>query len=219
MKGKGCLNDKMIDKLLYILSKTISVLLHPLLLPTYGFALIAAGDLFNIDNNRAWLYYLIATAGTFIFTCLIPLSMILILRHQQRVSSIELNSQKERTVPYLYSFVSFAIWCYFVKSILHIDSAVFFICCAATTAIGIVALINLWWKISAHATGIGCFIGGVMIIAAEQWQLGNLFICLLFAMALALCYARIYLQSHTPAQVSAGLLLGLLLSSLTLLLY
>lgn len=201
----------------YIISKTISVLLHPLLLPTYGFALVWAFNLLNLTTPQAWVYYAVALGGTFTFTFLIPFSLILILSRQNRVSSIELRSQHERNTPYVYSFASFLVWCYFIRSIMHIESALFFICCAAALAIGIVALINLKWKISAHLTGMGCFIGGVLIITSMQGVLSNLLIVLLFLMALLLTYSRLYLKAHTGTQVSAGLLLGLSLTLLTLL--
>ena len=205
------------DKILRILATTASVIFHPLLLPTYGFTLIAVFNMLGLETEGSWVYYAVAVAGTFIFTFIIPISLILILRHQKRVSSIRLDNQQERSIPYIYAFVAFAIWCYFIRRIMHIEAIVFLLCCAATISIGIVALINMRWKISAHLTGMGCFIGGVLIMTSMNGTLSNMLIIGLFLIALILTYSRLYLKSHTPLQVTMGLILGLSMSLLTLL--
>lgn len=65
----------------------------------------------------------------------------------------------------------------------------------------LVWFINHHWKISIHAVGVG---GGVSVLlfsgGASLWP---------FLLALPLvAWARLHLRAHTPAQVTAGLLLG-----------
>ena len=68
--------------------------------------------------------------------------------------------------------------------------------------------INFFWKISAHALGIGGLLGGIMGVARihlinPYWG----FIIILLAAGLV-GTSRIFLKRHTPMQVYAGFCLG-----------
>ena len=201
-----------VEKYLYLAAKTASIIFHPLMLATYGFALLAAIGKLAPDNMLVGPYNAIAIAGTAIFTLFIPLSLILILKRQKRISSIELYVQRERRMPYIYTSASFAVWCYYVAVTLSQPPYIIAISVATTVAILCVAAINSRWKISAHATGIGTFTGAVMVAAADNGVLSNWLICTLFAITMLVIWARLYLRAHTAAQVIAGLLLGFSLS-------
>jgi membrane-associated phospholipid phosphatase len=73
-----------------------------------------------------------------------------------------------------------------------------------------VTIINHWWKISAHLTGIGGLIGGVCSFAMNYSILPVGLVITLLLISLLLMYARLYLNAHTPMQVICGFLLGLL---------
>ncbi|MEO6904091.1 MAG: hypothetical protein ABI315_13215 [Bacteroidia bacterium] len=77
-------------------------------------------------------------------------------------------------------------------------------------------IINIKWKISAHAIGIGGLIGTLMVMISKfHIHLENFF---LIAILLAGCigYARLRLQAHTPTQVYLGLVLGFAIQYITL---
>ena len=86
---------------------------------------------------------------------------------------------------------------------------------ASTCAIGIVMLINLKWKISAHLTGFGCFVGCIISISAYYGHFNLLAVGILLLIALMLMCARLYLNAHTPLQVVIGFVFGLLITMLT----
>ena len=67
------------------------------------------------------------------------------------------------------------------------------------------ALINIVWLISIHATGMMAttLLAGFIFGAPIGWALTPLLVLV--------CWARLYLKRHTPAQVVAGLALGALL--------
>jgi len=126
------------------------------------------------------------------------------------VKDLYIDDPHERTMPYIYSALGFGFWSYLLISILHAPLYLAFIAIGATTAIGLVAIINLWWKISAHLTGFGGLVGGVIsycigIGAIPTWGTISLWLVL----SLLLMYARLRVDAHTPAQVSAGWLLGI----------
>ena len=196
-------------KILDIIAKTLSVVLYPLFVPTYGIALFCyAYSLHVAPLAEVWVA--VAVIGTFILTCLLPITAIWIMMKKGEVKDLNIDNPRERTIPYLYSALGFGFWSYLLVQVLH---APIFISCVAiggTLAIGLVAIINRWWKISAHLTGLGGLVGGLLsyclgLGAYPTW--GTL--CLFLGLSWALMWARLYLNAHTPAQVSAGWLLGL----------
>ena len=80
-------------------AKIISVLFHPLLMPTYGFALLFYTKnyiaTFTADNVK----YLILSI-TFLFTFLLPALNALILLKMKRIRSLEMEDPQERVIPY-----------------------------------------------------------------------------------------------------------------------
>jgi len=187
----------------------LGALLHPLMMPTYGILLFCAA--FSTQYGALpTAYWLIATIATFVLTAVIPLVIILIQIAQGSVADIFMRIAAQRTTVYIYALVCYGAWCYFLLKVLHAPLALFLIGVGATVALLCVLLINLRWKISAHATAIGGLTGGVMVYcftlgtAPATWL-----IVLLLAIAWLLMCSRIYLDAHTPEQVSAGMLLGL----------
>lgn len=200
MKGERVLNS---------IAKALSILLYPLFVPTYGIALFC----YAFDRHvlpLAGIWVLVAILGTFVLTCLLPLSAIWILIRKGEVKDMQIENAQERTVPYLYAFLGFGFWSYLMTAVLRAPIYLGFITCGAAAAIGLIMLINRRWKISAHLTGMGGLLGGLMtyclgIGALPTW--GTLVLWL--SISLVLMYARIYLNAHTASQVSAGWLLGI----------
>ena len=191
------------------IAKILSVVLYPLFVPTYGMGLFCWAYSTQVAPlNLTWV--LVAVIGTFFLTCLCPITTIWIMMRRGQIKDMQIENAQERFIPYLYSFLSFGFWCYLVIAVLHAPLFLSFIAVGATTAIGIVTLTNRHWKISAHLTGFGGLVGGLMtyclgIGALPTW--GTL--CLWLGLSLVLMYARLHLKAHTPAQVCAGWLLGM----------
>jgi membrane-associated phospholipid phosphatase len=80
----------------------------------------------------------------------------------------------------------------------------------AMVALLAVTVINHWWKISAHLTGIGGLLGGICSFALSYSMLPMALIIIVLVLSLLLMYARLYLNAHTPLQVIGGYLLGLI---------
>jgi len=197
----------------------MSIMLYPLFIPTYGMALFCyAFSQHVMPLPLVWT--LVAIIGTFVLTCMLPISAIWILIRRGHVQDLEIANAAQRTIPYLYTTMSFGFWCYLMISVLHAPSYIGCVCIGATIAIGLISIINRYWKISAHLTGTGGLFGGLMsycvgIGALPTWGT----ICLWSGISLALMYARIRLNAHTPAQVCAGWLLGIFCSFTPYLIY
>ena len=106
--------------------------------------------------------------------------------------------------------MAYGFWAYFVDKVLYLPTLILLIAIGAMIALVAVTVINHWWKISAHLTGIGGLLGGICSFALYYGHLPITLIIITLVWALILMYARLYLQAHTPLQVVCGLLLGLL---------
>jgi hypothetical protein len=197
-------------QLLNRLAKTLSVVLYPLFVPTYGIALFCYAYSLHVAP-LAGVWVAVAVIGTFILTCLLPITAIWIMMKKGDVKDLNIDNPRERTIPYLYSALGFGFWSYLLVHILHAPVFISCVAIGATLAIGLVAIINHWWKISAHLTGLGGLVGGVLTYclglgAYPTW--GTL--CLFLGLSWLLMWARLYLDAHTAAQVCTGWLLGMI---------
>lgn len=216
------------------LAKVLSVLLHPLLMPTYLHAILlgfAPAQLGHLDEAMQWRLMLVV----FLLTFLIPLVSIVLLHYykwtgnsvvtkanhwedkdpvqqenQSLKQSLLMDNRSQRLVPFLSTvfFYGVATWMFSRNlSVLHVSVILM---AAITLAIGLVTLVTRFWKISAHATGIGGAIGFMMALNYRYAE-DLLFYPIIVAIVLAgaLLSARLKLNAHTPDQVLAGLLLGL----------
>ena len=191
-----------------IVAKVLSVLLYPLFIPTYGMIWFCYAFSHQIPLPLVWS--LIAVIGTGILTCVLPITAIGILIRRGVVTDLQIEDAGERTMPYIYTALGFGFWAYLMIAVLHAPSCIGLVSIGAAVAIGLIAVINRWWKISAHLTGLGGLSGGIMSYCLGLGEMPSWgLMSVLFTLSLALMYARVHLEAHTPAQVSAGWLLGI----------
>lgn len=150
---------------------------------------------------------MLIAGGTFISTAVIPGLFIYLLVRNGAAGDIELSDRKERLVPYLIIITSILVCIFFLYKML-MPLWLLAMLIGACVALVIALVINFYWKISAHAIGIGGLLGGVMGVARihminPYWAfMGVLLIAGLVGTS------RIFLRRHTPMQVYAGFSLG-----------
>lgn len=192
-----------------ILAQILSLVFYPLFIPTYGIALFC----YALHSPLIWA--LIAIIGTLLLTCILPLSAIGIMIRHGKVQDIQIANAAERTMPYVYTSIGFAFWSYLIGSVLHAPLFLTLVCVGATVAIAIITIVNRFWKISAHLTGIGGLMGGLMsyymaVDILPSWH--TVMVWCLFS--LVIMFARLRLDAHTSLQVVAGWLLGIVCTCL-----
>lgn len=197
------------NKLLKNLSLATSILLYPMLMPTYAMLMMFMA--FRKQGvELPLLYELIGIVGTLFLTFLIPFSIILLMIKQGQLKDAYIEDKNARLTPYLYSIFSSIAWCVFLWRVMHLPQYVCLMAAGATVALVIVTVVNHWWKISAHLTCFGAVVGSVAGYQFCQPSSANLWLIpTLLAVSLILCYARLYLKAHTSLQVVAGLILGI----------
>ncbi|NDV47808.1 PAP2 family protein [Paludibacter sp. 221] len=185
----------------------ISYLFIPLLMPTYGMTfLFQLSDFSFLPSSFKW----ITIGGTILFTVVLPLIPILMLRRKGEISDVFISNREQRVMPYLFSFLSYAFWVYFLWQTLEMPLYVVGLGVGSVISLFIIVLINLKWKISAHMTGIGGFVGGVFGLCYRAGVNPVWFFVLIIFFSILLGLARIETKAHTPTQVLAGFIVGFL---------
>lgn len=149
----------------------------------------------------------------FIYTFALPSYLIYLMYRWGMIQSLKLENLNERRLPYFLTAAIYGILGYFLftKNAMLFPSA--FILWSIAAVILLVGVISLWWQISAHAAGIGGMIGALAGLIVRYGE-SALFIPMLCVIVFAgfLIGARLQLNAHTPAQVSAGAVLGVSVS-------
>lgn len=195
------------SKILVGISNFFSGVFLPLLVPTYAFATALWVTSLSMLPERLRLF---SSALIFIITTIPPLVTILFLMRKGKVKDVSINDPKDRPIPYLVTIVSYFVAAFFLREWPHWIPMFFM---GAAVAAIIASLITFRWKISAHATSMGGFTALLIYIGIHNLE--TVMIIPWIAVAIfcsgAVGSARIYLGRHTPAQVYAGWLLGLIM--------
>ncbi|HEY9166274.1 MAG TPA: hypothetical protein VIS48_08955 [Candidatus Kryptonia bacterium] len=139
------------------------------------------------------------------FGAIIPFAYLYLLLHRKKVTEIDIPIRQQRTIPYLVSVAIYSfgfVILFILKASLPVYALMF---CYATNTF-VVSLINVRWKISAHAMGAS---GPLTVLAMTfGWIAAPAFL-----LVPVVSWARVELRAHTKAQVVAGALLGIILTA------
>jgi len=196
------------------IAQAISILFHPLWMPFYMSLM-----LFFINKNSiaitpitvggisVWAY-----VGVIIFvnTLLLPVLLILMMKHLKIIQSLSLERKEERIYPFFITSVFYVTTWYIFDSIRVFPFLSLIFVIAISLAI-VAAVISFFWKISIHAMSMGAVTAAVLYFTAWHYILipwpayGVVFLSGLVV------FSRLKLQAHSSSQVYAGFLLGVLL--------
>jgi len=183
----------------------LSYLFFPLVIPIYGMLLLFSYPLFSFYPTRVMLT---AYLTIIIFGTLIPVMFILVLNRSGIVSDIQLTKQRERFLPYLSALFSYLVGTWMIYKI-RMPMFVVGLMLAVAAALLVNVIVNIRWKISGHATGVGGLLGGILSVS-YLLRINPLFWIIVIVLVCGMiAAARIYLKAHTPAQVLAGFLNGI----------
>ncbi len=187
----------------------ISILLHPLLMPTYGCLLLFFGihntvyDFMTPLENK-WRITIIV----FVFSFVFPIINIFILYKLKRIPSITLSKQSDRTYPYITTAL-FYFGLFYLLIDINIWPSIKLFIIGGGIAILLCAIINLKYKISAHMVGIGGILGVLISVAFLIKFDMTIFYTGVIILAGIIGTARLILNEHKPSQLYLGFILGL----------
>ena len=188
--------------------KIISLLFQPLLIPTYAMIMLMNMDIFSILPFR---WQLIAIIGTFIFTGVLPALPIWLMMKRGEVNDLFISKREERTLPYLFSFMAYVFWALFMWRTLQFPLFIVAMGMGSSVSILIIVLINLKWKISAHAAGIGGLSGAIFGVCYRTAINPLWLLVLVLFISGVVSLSRLELKAHTPGQVLAGYVVGFIM--------
>lgn len=121
------------------------------------------------------------------------------------------NVRTERSLPYALTILCYVGCCFFLYRAGAPSWLTMFYAGGGAAAL-INAVVNLKWKISAHAAAMGGLVAMLFRIAAMHQSVVdlNIWISAVVVLAGAVMTARVYLQRHTLMQVLAGCANGFL---------
>lgn len=190
------------EKTITLISRIISGLTFPLLMPTYAMLVAFATTFLLFLPGQPILTVSLVTLG---ITAMLPIIAIYFLHHVGIVSDPLLNSRRDRTIPYIVTILSYiGSGAYLWKISAPAWMTAFMMGAAALLAI--ILFINLVWKISGHAAGMGGLTAlSVFLVYKGYCILPSLWLpCSIIVISGIVCSARLLLGRHTLGQVAAG---------------
>lgn len=191
--------------------KLISVLLHPIVIPTIGVILY-----FLLLPNRLYQEQKLALLGlVFIATYLIPLLLLILLKSLGQITSYQVHTIKERKLPVAFMIVLFYAIGRMLFEVTQIrDLGVLFY----ATALGLTIVYLLFifkLKTSLHLLSMGVALGFFLYLTYEYGITFTPVILLIILLSGLLASARLHLKAHTSKEVYIGFFLGVVSPFLT----
>ncbi|MZP55748.1 MAG: hypothetical protein GT600_09890 [Bacteroidales bacterium] len=208
------MKSERVSQYLTLLAKVVSLLFHPLLMPLYGLLVIfyAPTILAYLPSAVKKILFLIILINN----VFVPLSLMPYFRYRNIITSWAIGERKERILPLIVTSVLYSVTAYviyrfkipgFIKSYILVSA---FLVIAVT-------ILNFWWKVSIHSTAAGAVTALIAILSIMmQADLRGLLVMAILITGIIMS-ARLYLNSHKPAEVWTGLFIGMAGSGLTLL--
>jgi hypothetical protein len=185
-----------------------STAFHPLLIPTYAFIFlnwVYPYLFFNLDLINKTRLFVTIFINTFIF----PMIALVIMKKLDFISSFNLPDRKERIIPYI-AIIAFYFWTYLVVKNLGVGGFINDILFGVCISIFLVFFFNGFFKISAHATASGAFVGLTVFLAFHSVYNIELPLMGVILVAGMIGTSRLYLSAHNSFEIFSGYLVGLL---------
>ena len=195
------------------LSRALSWLLHPFVVPLYvlGFMLLTDGFLSrlpaSIKSYLAWIVVL--------YAAIVPMLSIAFMRGLGLLKNFGLHSQRSRLLPLLMGAISYVL-CAITLSDVAVATIIRKFVLAAACCEVLALIVTPFWKISLHLICMGgvTAVFTLLSVAGAGQHFWALVATILLSGALA--SARLHLGAHNPSQIAVGYFGGLVVAMLAM---
>lgn len=199
-----------------ITARVITILFHPLVMPTLGLLLILNSGtyltLLDPAVKRAVLF--VMALGTFFF----PLMMIPLLYYRNLISSLLDTTREQRFLPYLIILILYVItYSYFQR--LPISRVIHGYVLSVSILLLLIMLVTFWFRICSHTAAVGGIAGLIFALILLYETPLQVSLAITFLGAGIVGTARLILGVQRPVEVYSGFLLGFGVVLTTLLVY
>ncbi len=184
----------------------LSIIFHPVLMPTYALLLIFRQSTYfahTISNEIKFRLFEIILLNTLI----LPVVISYILVRRGWIKSLEMQQREERLFPYLSNLLLLLFSAYMIYA-LRLPRVFFLLTLGAAAAVVIAVIINTKWKISIHMVGLGALLGTLFGLSSFLLIDLRMVIILFLLIAGLVGVARLTLGAHRPSQIYAGFFVG-----------
>ena len=192
----------------------LSDVFSPILAPTYVIVIALWLTLLRFIPFGVKMWSL---GGVFFITAVVPMLTIFLLMRLGRVSDTSISNRRERIIPYSITILCYLAAAWFLHSLnAPVWLAAFYIAAAVASVLSLA--ITFYWKISAHSGAIAGVTTAIywMAIHGLLFPAPMVWVSVAILITGAVCWARLYLNHHTPLQVLAGAALSAAVVYLTL---
>jgi hypothetical protein len=192
------------------LAHLVSFVFHPLFIPVLAawyLAFLQPGYFTGMPVNEKTMVIVQVAFNTIFY----PALTVLLLKALGFIKSIFLKTQRERIIPYIATNI-FYFWMYLVfKSQEEIPLVLTSFILGIFLASSIALIANIYFKISMHALGVGA-LSGLMIVIVFSGFSYVIFLPAMIAFLISglVCTSRLVVSDHTPFDIYAGVLFGIL---------
>ncbi len=188
------------------IARILSVVLHPLLVPSY-FVLILYNLPLYSDVGIPVRIKNMVLLFVFLMTFALPVLIVLGIWLLKLIKDLEMQNRQERIIPMVVISVFFYITFYSIRQLSVFEPLTLFML-GSTVLVLLGLILNYFYKISQHMIGWGGFAGALLSLS-YTWHTPLYFWIFGVLLASGLAgYARLKTASHTPVEVYSGWLLG-----------
>ena len=188
------------------LAQFISVIFHPILLPTWMFLIFITSGICKISLINIEICLAVIFGTTFI----LPMSFILILKKFKVIESLTMEKREDRFIPIFAVVIFLFATSRFFNGINALALYNFYLICNLILCV-IVFWINFWWKISMHEIGWGALCAILFILSTASSKIFLPYLIAGFILSGIVGSARLYLKSHSNSQIYAGFAVGFII--------
>ena len=203
----------MLNKIAHI----ISVIFHPLLIPSLGVVFILFSDsssfILPLELKRL-IFYLVC-----ILTFILPVSIVPFLKIHGFIETLKMSNTRERLLPLLITGILYLTCYYLLNRFPVVPKYIKAFILATAFSVFVTFIITYFWKISIHMVGMGGLSGIILASIVYLPLFIHLYVISAFLVSGLIGTTRLFLKEHVPLQIYSGYLLGLFTVLAVIILY
>ena len=188
------------------IAQIVSVIFHPLIVPIYFLVYMLYGDMPWAFLPADYKSAVITSVGFGV--SLMPLITIAAMLMLKVVRDVEMKSQKDRLPAVGISCFSAWLTLYLTHSNMQLPTPMLKLIEGFAMCTLLAFVITFKWRISLHGICAGAMFVFICILGVLSHIDFGVQLMVIIGLASLVCWARLYLDAHTPEQVSVGFLVG-----------
>ncbi|MCH8331056.1 MAG: phosphatase PAP2 family protein [Bacteroidetes bacterium] len=190
---------------LRLIANFFTYLFHPLLLLTYAVGFIIWTNPYIIPPEKTFKTIFQIFNNTFIY----PMIVMFLMIKLKFLKTIKMEDKRDRYVPYIVITIFYGSSLMLAK-IQNFPPELLLVLFGSTIAVFSASMVNIYYKISIHAVGVGGIV--TLMFGLQALTEYNLFVPLIITIMVAglVGSSRMYLAAHHPSEIYSGYFVGMI---------